>query len=53
MGALVASVLAVGVVQAGAVTDRADHTTRLSACVAAAAEDRSRDVTHRGSAEGA
>ena len=40
VGALVASVLAAGAVPAGAVTDRADHTTRLSACVAAAAEDR-------------
>ena len=40
VGALVASVLAVAVVPAGAVTDRADHTTRLSACVADAAQDR-------------
>ena len=40
VGALVASVLAAGAVPAAAVTDRADHTTRLSACVAAAAEDR-------------
>ena len=38
-GALVASVLAVAVVPAGAVTDRADHTTRLSACVGDAAAD--------------
>ena len=37
--ALVASVLAVGAVPAGAVTDRADHTTRLSACVGDAATD--------------
>ena len=40
VGALVASVLAAGAVPAAAVTDSADHTTRLSACVAAAAEDR-------------
>ena len=40
VGALVASVLAVAVVPAAAVTDKADHTTRLSACVAAAAQDR-------------
>ena len=40
VGALVASVLAAGAVPAAAVTDRADRTTRLSACVAAAAEDR-------------
>ena len=40
VGALVASVLAAGAVPAGAVTDHADHTTRLSACVADAAEDR-------------
>ena len=38
-GALVASVLAVGVVPAGAVIDRADHTTRLSACVGEAVAD--------------
>ena len=40
VGALVASVLAAGAVPAAAVTDRADRTTRLSVCVAAAAEDR-------------
>ena len=40
VGALVASVLAVGAVPAAAVTDKADHTTRLSACVADAAQDR-------------
>ena len=40
VGAMVASVLAAGAVPAAAVTDRADRTTRLSACVAAAAEDR-------------
>ena len=40
VGALVASVLAAVAVPVGAVTDRADHATRLSACVAAAAEDR-------------
>ena len=39
-GALVASVLAAGVVPAGAVTDRADHAIRLSACVGDAATDR-------------
>ena len=40
-GALVASVLAAGAVPVGAVTDRPDHTTRLSACVGAAAVDQS------------
>ena len=40
VGALVASVLVVGAGPAAAVTDRADHTTRLSACVGAAAADR-------------
>ena len=40
-GALVASVLAVGAVPVGAVTDRPDHATRLSACVGAAAVDQS------------
>ena len=39
-GALVASVLAAGAAPAGAVTDRADHATRLSACVGDAAADR-------------
>ena len=39
-GALVVSVLVAAVVPAGAVTDRADHTTRLSACVGDAATDR-------------
>ena len=39
MGALVASVLAAGVAPAAAVTDRADHTTRLSACVGDAVVD--------------
>ena len=39
-GALVASVLVAGSAPAGAVTDRADHTTRLSACVGDAAGDR-------------
>ena len=39
-GALVASVLAAGTAPAGAVTDRADHATRLSACVGDAAADR-------------
>jgi hypothetical protein len=38
--AVVASLLAVAAVPAGAVTDRADHTTRLSACVGDAAADR-------------
>ncbi|MYJ11732.1 MAG: S-layer homology domain-containing protein [Gemmatimonadetes bacterium] len=38
-GALVASVLAAGAGPAGAVTDRADHTTRLSACVGDASAD--------------
>ena len=38
-GALVASVLAAGAAPAGAVTDRADHATRLSACVGDAAAD--------------
>ena len=38
--ALVGSVVAVGAAPAGAVTDRADHTTRLSACVGDAATDR-------------
>ena len=40
VGALVASVLAAGAVPAAAVTDRADHATRLSACVGDAAGDR-------------
>ncbi|MCY4664099.1 MAG: S-layer homology domain-containing protein, partial [Acidimicrobiaceae bacterium] len=40
VGALLASGLAAGAVPAAAVTDSADHATRLSACVAAAAEDR-------------
>lgn len=39
-GALVASVLVAGVAPAAAVTDRADHATRLSACVGDAAADR-------------
>ncbi len=39
VGALVASVLAAGAGPAVAVTDRADHTTRLSACVGAASAD--------------
>ncbi len=39
VGALVASVLAAGAAPAGAVTDRADHTTRLSACVGDASAD--------------
>ena len=40
-GALIASVLAAGAGRpAGAVTDRADHATRLSACVGDAAADR-------------
>ena len=38
-GALVASVIAAGAGPAGAVTDRADHTTRLSACVGDASAD--------------
>ena len=38
--ALVASVLVAGVIPAGAVTDRADQTTRLSACAGDAAVDR-------------
>ena len=38
-GALVASVLAAGAAPAAAVTDRADHTTRLSACVGGATVD--------------
>ena len=38
-GALVASVLAAGAAPAAAVTDRADHTTRLSACVGDAVVD--------------
>ncbi|MYH71921.1 MAG: S-layer homology domain-containing protein, partial [Acidimicrobiia bacterium] len=38
-GAVVASVLAAGMNPAGAVADRADHTTRLSACVGDAAID--------------
>ena len=38
-GALVASILAAGAAPAAAVTDRADHTTRLSACVSGAALD--------------
>ena len=38
-GALVASVLATGAGPAVAVTDRAEHTTRLSACVGDAAAD--------------
>lgn len=43
VGALIASVLAAGAVPAGpagAVTDRPDHSTRLSACVGDAAADR-------------
>ena len=39
VGALIASVLAAGVAPAAAVTDRADHATRLSACVGDAAAD--------------
>ena len=39
VGALIASILAVGSVPAGAVTDRPDHTTPLSACVGDAALD--------------
>ena len=38
-GALIASILAAGTVPAGAVTDRPDHTTPLSACVGDAAVD--------------
>ncbi|MYB28975.1 MAG: S-layer homology domain-containing protein [Acidimicrobiaceae bacterium] len=37
--ALIASVLTAGAVPAGAVTDRADHTARLSACVGDATAD--------------
>ena len=45
-GALVASVLSVGAAPAGAVTDRPDHTTPLSACVGDAATDQLfRDVS--------
>ena len=39
VGALIASVLAAGVLPAGAVTDRPDHTTPLSACVGDAVVD--------------
>ena len=39
VGALVVSVLSVGAAPAAAVTDRADHTTPLSACVGDAAVD--------------
>ena len=39
-GGLIASLLAAGAVPAGAVTDRPDHTTPLSACVGDAAADR-------------
>ena len=39
VGALIASILAAAVVPAGAVTDRPDHTTPLSACVGDAAVD--------------
>ncbi len=39
-GALVASLLAAGAAPAAAVTDRADHATRLSACAGDAAADR-------------
>ena len=39
-GALLASVLAVGAAPVAAVTDRADHTTPLSACVGEAVVDR-------------
>ena len=39
VGALVASLLAVGAAPAGAVTDWADHTTKLSACVGDADAD--------------
>ena len=46
-GALVASVLAAGAAPVAAVTDRADHTTPLSACVGAAAVDQLfADVSH-------
>ncbi len=38
-GALIAAVLAAGTAPAGAVTDRPDHASRLSACVGAAAAD--------------
>ena len=40
-GALIASVLAAGALRAGAVTDRPDHATPLSACVGDAVTDRS------------
>ena len=40
VGALVASLLTAGAAPTGAVTDRADHTTRLSACVGDAVVDR-------------
>ena len=39
VGALIASILAAGTVPAGAVTDRPDHTTPLSACVGDAVVD--------------
>ena len=39
VGALIASILAAAAVPAGAVTDRPDHTTPLSACVGDAAVD--------------
>ena len=39
-GALFASVLTAGAVPAGAVTDRPDHATTLSACVGGASADR-------------
>ena len=39
-GALIASALTVGAAPAAALTDRADHATRLSACVGEAAADR-------------
>ncbi|MYA85441.1 MAG: hypothetical protein F4Y12_07635 [Acidimicrobiaceae bacterium] len=38
-GALIASILAAGATPAGAVTDRPDHTTRLSVCVGDAVAD--------------
>ena len=46
VSALIASILAAGAVPAGAVTDRSDHTTPLSACVGDAAVDQLfRDVS--------
>ena len=45
VGALVASVLAAGAAPAAAATDRADHATRLSACVGAGLALRDRNFT--------